>query len=586
MNEASFQKKAREVENLLQDAYERRINDLESSIAIAKNALAISKNLASEELIAKSLSKLAFFQMILGNYPVAIEVANEAIEKFKRHGGELGVAEAKYTIAGALYKTDNFNLGLKHLLDCLLIYKRYDDLHNQARVYKAIGTIHEYFGDQPAAIKAYESAVDCAESVGDLNLQSNAFNPLSGILLNQGKVDEAMQMIEKSIAMKDSTQDVRGMAFALYGRAKVYTTLGQFELAETDFMESIRIHQEMGEKLGVAMAFHKLGAMFLAKEDFDNACLYLEKALEFANEHNIALIKFKGNYLMYELNKAMGEDAKALTYLERYVKEKELVINSHTTKLIEGYDALAEMESAAAEIKVEKERSSVVERKNLELDSFFYRVSHDLKGPITSLFGLDMVAREELEDEKSLQYLDMYKQQVLRINHILDSLIKFTRTNHFAEVAEDIDFRKLTQDCVAAFSYLPNFELIHFSIDVDPEISFKAEWTLVNTIIQNLIENAIKYMRKEAEKPKVEISISKANEWVSIIVEDNGKGMDENTRQNIFDMFYQGQNIMQGTGLGLFILKKSVEKLHGRVKLTSVLNEGTTFTIEIPTRNF
>ena len=573
-----------EILGLLQEAYESRTHDLNQSAKLASKALELSRGLKDDELIGQSLSRLSLFEMIRGSYSESIDLAKSAISHFQKVENEVGIADAKYTIAGALYKTDEFKEGLSYLIDCLLIYQRYGDFHNEARTRKSIGTIYEYYGDQQAAIASYNAAIVAAKKVDDLNLQSNAMNPLSGILLNQGKVDEALALIEEAISFKKQGNDIRGLAFSLYGRGKVFTKQKLYDRAETDFLESIRIHREMGEKLGIGMTYHKLGALYFEKKDYQKAEQTLFEALSFANDNNIALIKFKCNYLLHQLHKEKGDAKKSLHYLEQYVKEKELVVNTTTSRLIESYDAISKMEAVESEMKAEKERSAIIEQKNLELDAFFYRVSHDLKGPISSLIGLDTVARMELKDSESLQFLDMYKEQVLRVDYIIDSLIKFTRNNHFADIAEDIDFSKVINECIASFNYLSNFDLIQFYVDVEPNIQFKAEWALVNTIIQNLIENSIKYVRKEQKQPSIWVGIKKADENIVLTVADNGMGMDEMTRDNIFNMFYQANTDKSGTGLGLFILKKSVERLGGKVQLESKIREGTTFEISIPPR--
>src|SRR5690606_21301011 len=114
-----------------------------------------------------------------------MKFSEEAIEYFDEMNDERGVADAKYNIAGIYYKTDNMHMGLSHLLECLFIYRKYENHYQIARTLKSVGTIYEYFGDEKKAIEAYEDAILAGEKVGDLNLISNAFNPLSGIYLNQ-----------------------------------------------------------------------------------------------------------------------------------------------------------------------------------------------------------------------------------------------------------------------------------------------------------------------------------------------------------------------------------------------------------------
>lgn len=570
------------IQKILRKAYACRTHDLAKSKQMAENALQQSRAIDDLQLIGKCLADLSLYAMILGDYETCIQYGEEAIGHFKLAGDEKGIADAKYNIAGALYKTDEFNRGLNYLTACIPVFRKYGDHHNIARTWKSIGTIYEFFGDEKSAIEAYQAAIEAGLTCKNLNVQSNAYNPLSGIYLNQGRIEEAMELIEKSIAMKRSTGDVRGLAFALYGRAKVLTKLEKYQEAEADYFESIRIHEETGEKLGAAMTFHKLGAMYLQKGDFLQATSYLEKGLSFAVKNRIALIKFKCCYLLYQLHKQQNRSEEALYYLEKYVHEKELVINTRSLKIIEGYEAIAKMEVAESEIQVQKEKAAIIEKKNLELDAFFYRVSHDLKGPINSLLGLDMIVTEEVTDENTLEYLGMYRVQIQRINQILDGLIKVTRMGHGSQQAEPVDFERLIEECLKSYHFMTNFSRIDFDVTIANIPDYRAEWALVNTIIQNLMENAIKYARIPKNEPKIDVSVKEHKGFVVITVADNGLGIEKSQQEAIFEMFYQSDRKNAGVGLGLYIIKRAVDQLEGSIQLESVQGEGSKFVIRLP----
>jgi hypothetical protein len=520
--------------------------------------------------------------MILGEYDDSISLAKRAINYFEELDDQVGIADAKYNIAGAYYKTDDFHLGLSHLLDCLLIYKTHEDHHNQSRVLKSIGTIYEYFGDEKKAVESYEEAIRAGEIANDLNLQSNAFNPLSGIYLNRGLVKKAMTLIERSISMKKETNDVRGLAFALYGRGKVYTKTGEFKKAEDDFVESIIIHQEKKEKLGKAMGFHKLGVLYKEMGLLEKSRSTVLRALEFANKHNIMLIKFKANDILHQIEKELGNTEKALFYLSEYIKEKEAVINTHTYKVIESYDMITKMEQLERESRLQKEKLELVEQKNIELDSFFYRISHDLKGPIASMISLQSLASRTIKDKDALFYFEEFKNQSHHINSILEELMKLTKIVYSSDAKQRIDFEKLVDDCIASFKYLENFDYVHFDTIIQKNISFKAEWALVNTVIQNLIENGIKYAKLNQERPFVKISIGEKDSNLNILVEDNGIGLSEESQEKIFTMFFRAAPKIKGTGLGLHILKRAVEKLNGKINVESQLGFGSKFLVSIP----
>ena len=580
--ELSVSTKKSEINKLLDEAYKIRVNDLQSSIELSEQALDLSKAIDHTPSFARSLSLLSLFHMIQGDFDLAVNMANEAIELYEQLGDDKGVADAKYTIAGAHYKRDDFYKGLSYLLDCRFIYSQQKDYHHLSRVQKSLGTIYEYLGDIQSAVSAYEGAIEAAQKNDDIDLASNAYNPLSGIFLNQGHIKKASQLIEESIELKKKSGDIRGLAFALYGRGKVYTATRQFDLAEEDFLESIRIHEEMGEKLGWAMSQHKLGALYLAKDELKRAHEALVKALEYSNKNRIILIKFKSNLLLHEVAKKEGNFELALKYLTQYLQEKESVINGRTAKVIEGYSSLNKMEKLEQELKVQKAKSALEAQKNIELDSFFYRVSHDLKGPISSMSSLGYLAKHDVSDEKALSYIDEYDKNVSRLNNILSELLNLARISYNSDNKEPINFGKLINECITSYKFLDNYDKINFQIKIE-EVAFKSKWSLVNSILQNLIENAIKYLRVEENEPTISIDVTSSDKSELLItIKDNGIGMSEEDVKKVFKMFFRANRKVEGTGLGLHIVKRAVDQLNGRIDVESKLNKGTTFNVWLP----
>lgn len=329
--------------SLLAESYAKRVNNLTLSIELGEHALYLSRKLGRLDLIGKSLNQLSLFYMILGQYKKTSSLAEEAIECFQKLNDKKGIADAKYNLAGIYYRTDNYHLGLVYLIDCLNIYKRYKDFHNQARVQKSLGTIYEYFGDEKNAVSAYESSIEAAKKCGDINLESNAYNPLSGIYIKQNNIGKAQEIIERSVAIKSKTSDLRGLAFAIYGRAKVYQAKGQQALAVKDFTEALALHLKMGEKLGTAMTYAKLGRLYAQMGQISKAKKMLLDGLKLSNTFNIVFTKFKCCYLLYELYKQENDPIKSLKYLETYLKLKEAVINTQTLKVIENYEMITKM---------------------------------------------------------------------------------------------------------------------------------------------------------------------------------------------------------------------------------------------------
>jgi signal transduction histidine kinase/CheY-like chemotaxis protein len=584
-----------QVEALLKDAYKGRINNLPRSIELAERALAISREMNAKALIGQSLNQLSLYFMIMGDYGQSTLMSEEAIRYFEELDDERGIADAKYSIAGVYYKTDNFHLGLVYLIDALKIYQKHNDYHNQSRVEKSIGTIYEYFGDQNNAIISYKNAIAAAKQTGDLNLESNAYNNLSGVLIKQNKIEEALAMIEKSITMKKQTGDTRGYAFAIYGRGKVYTHTRQFPEAEQDFLEAIKTHREMGERLGLGMAYNKLGALYMEMARLDKAKEIANEGFEFSSSYNIAIIKYKCLYLLYNIHKVEGAQALALEYLERYLKEREAVINTQTLKVIENYEIIVRMKTLEKEAELQKEKAEIIEKKNRAEEAarirqeFLSTMSHEIRTPLNAVTTIVALLHEQADEENKslLSSLRFASNNLLRvINDILD----FTRLDSFKAQLEThpTKFKSLCENIWRTYDSMAKAKGIRLALKFDIALNktYLLDETKITQILGNLITNAIKF----TESGKVEIEIEllaeeKSFDRLLFKVTDTGEGIPGNDLPEIFKSFSQIKNVMTrkqgGTGLGLAIVQKLVE-LHGsKIEVESTVGKGSVFYFEL-----
>ncbi len=234
------------------------------------------------------------------------------------------------------------------------------------------------------------------------------------------------------------------------------------------------------------------------------------------------------------------------------------------------------------DISEQKETEENLRYKNKELDTFVYKASHDLRGPVASLMGLYNIVKNEIEDEKSLEYFELYDSQINRLNDIILTLIQLTKIKETEINRVPIDFSEIVDSCINSFTNLKNFQFINFDINIEVNNEYNSDKGLITTILQNLIENAIKYSRY-GERGDVSIELTKnSNNDLLIKVEDHGIGIQQKAQKDVFNMFYRANDSGIGSGLGLYILKNAVDKLKGRVTLLSEVNVGTTFVVKLP----
>ncbi|MBD1367502.1 tetratricopeptide repeat protein [Mucilaginibacter sp. ZT4R22] len=582
------------INQLLDDAYSNRVHNLKYSVKLATEALMLSRKWAEKPLIGKSLNQLSLFYMIQGAHKRSVNMAKEAIRYFEELQDDRGIADAKYSIAGVYYKTDNYHLGLICLFDCLKIYRKYQDHHNQARTLKSLGTIYEYFGDPKNAVRSYESAIEAARRVKDLNLVSNAYNPLSGIYLNQGKVEKALRIIQESIAIKSKTGDIRGLAFALYGRGKVYAFTGRLQEAENDYKNAIEIHVNAGEKLGLGMAYQKMGELYIAMGRLDKAKAILQKCLDFCNRYTIAIIRFKCNYLLYQVSKMENDTVKSLEYLELYLHQKEAVINTQTLKVIENYELITKMESLEKEAKLQKEREANEEKQKRAEQSarmkqeFLSTMSHEIRTPLNAVTTISgMITAKSAYDEELMEALKSASNNLLLvINDILD----FTKLDSGKVELQNRAclLQDLLESVIKTYSSLAHKKGVELLLSKDPALAdcYELDETKLSQILGNLISNAVKY----TDNGKVVLSLRKiaVNEQMDNIrfsVVDTGTGIPEEYFEEIFESFSQPKAITTrkhgGSGLGLAIVKKLTGLYGSNVTVRSKIGAGSEFTFDI-----
>jgi tetratricopeptide (TPR) repeat protein len=443
-----------QIDALLDQAYALRGNDIHTSIALANEALQRCNDLQYHGGKAKAENQLGLFHLVRGEFEQARTFSESALAYFTEQQNLKGIADAHYNLGSIYYRSNDYHKGLQTMLDCLKSYRTIKDFYNQARVLIPIGTIYEYFGDYNHASAAYLQCIEISKEINDLNLESNAYNPLSGIYLKRNEIDKAFDVIQKSIVIKTETRDNRGLAFAHYSRGKIYLREEEFEKALDDFNIALTITTNSSDRLGQGMVLNKIGATHFKTNNFTEARRYFLQAEDVGQKFNITFVLARAHQHLYELEKAEHRPAEALAYLEQSIKMKEGVVNKQNFNIIKSYDALLKIEVLEHETRLQKEKTVIIEQKNAELDSFFYRVSHDLKGPISSMLGLHNLVPTDIQDRSSRKFFDLYHDQVVRMNNIVMGLINLTEIKNTKELKAKIDFGKLVDECVRSCHYL------------------------------------------------------------------------------------------------------------------------------------
>ncbi|MBC7921954.1 MAG: GHKL domain-containing protein [Ferruginibacter sp.] len=217
-----------------------------------------------------------------------------------------------------------------------------------------------------------------------------------------------------------------------------------------------------------------------------------------------------------------------------------------------------------------------------ELDSFIYRTAHDIRGPLARLLGLCGVASLDVEDPSALVYLEKLHFEARNLDYILGRLSAVYEISDADVRREAIDFGKLKADLRASIGFVENLGNVRLRIDLAENIACQSDYALLLFIVRNLLENAVKFRKETAEGSYVYLQIGTQGEALVIRVVDNGIGIDPDDAPLIFNLFSRAAVKHKTAGMGLYMVKRGVEKLDGTIALADTTAGLTEFRVSIP----
>jgi signal transduction histidine kinase len=229
------------------------------------------------------------------------------------------------------------------------------------------------------------------------------------------------------------------------------------------------------------------------------------------------------------------------------------------------------------------ERTAKLQAALSELEAYSYSISHDLRAPLRAMQTYAGILMEECGNRiggEGQEYLRRIMASSERMDRLIRDVLVFNRAASAEAVLESVELAPLITAIIETYPALtamsPEIEV------VAPLGSVQANPAALTQCLANLLGNAIKFVAPDVS-PKVRIWAERKDEWVRLFIRDNGVGIPRELQAKIFDVFYQGKPAPDntGTGIGLAIVRKTAERMGGRVGLESEVGKGSTFWIEL-----
>lgn len=214
-------------------------------------------------------------------------------------------------------------------------------------------------------------------------------------------------------------------------------------------------------------------------------------------------------------------------------------------------------------------------RSNEDLDQFAYAASHDLKAPLRAIDHLARWIEADCADtlpESAREHLSLLRSRVDRMTGLLDAILEYSRVGRGAHSVDEIDLGSLVDDIVALQAPPPPMRVEHTDLPV-----VRTQVVPITQVLANLLSNAIKHH----DRPDGAVFIEGVVEdgWLRMCVRDDGPGIDPRYHDQIFELFrsLRSRDEVEGSGVGLALVKKQVERHHGTIELDSAEGRGTAF---------
>jgi signal transduction histidine kinase len=551
-------------------------------------ALKISEQLGLRNETAKILSNLSWINKEQLNFPLALDYIDRSEEIRASIGDRHGMSNSQGIRGLIFYQQKKYDEALKEFDKSIAIRRAIGHeqgvaacLFNQSLVYQDLGQLEKTYALQVEAL-----AID--ERVDDKYNLSIDYNTLSELLIRMDRLDEAEQYMWRGNDLAKKTKSKLLERNSLAVLSFFFDRKGDFKKA----FEYQKQYQEVNDSIYSTDNSVKLAEMQalyqIEQKEQQIKLLNQEKQIQ-KDEISLQQSKISQQYLFIIFVSIALVLVTALAFATfRYSRQirkahSEIVdqkeeIRAQSDKLLKANHTIAQI-NKDLERKID-ERTSALTQAYKELDIFFYRSSHDFRRPLTTFMGLAEVAKITVKDQNALELFEKVKETAQNLDKMLIKLQSISDVGAQQLVYKEVFLKDLFDGIWDSFRKDLDHRGIRHNSEVQLHKAFVSYPAMIKIILENLVENAIDFSSREA--PFIFLRASEIGDRLNLEVRDNGQGIDPQYHDRVFEMYFRGNERSKGNGLGLYIVKKAVEKLHGTIQFESIPGTGSVFRILLP----
>lgn len=595
------------IDSLNNVCFELRGSDPAKAIFIGKRALKLAKKinyakgyLMSHSFIGVCYRNISDFTTAMNYYSKSFFLADSLNDKEQK-------AYAYNNIGNLYLKQNKDSLALRNILGGL---KLAEELNNQriiAYSHINLGRIYSNLGQWNESVKYLTYAVHRRKKMKDYWGVSNTLIEVAEVFRKSKKYNLSIKTLNDAFRIADTLENAQRLISEIYtGKGKTFSDLGKYSEANINFIKALTIAKGIDDKIKIMQNYYNLS---LISEKLNNQKLALDYHKKYVNyKDSVYTIDTQNQISRLQIQYQTKEMDKENELLRQSNKIQELELSKNRTVVNLFVVIFVLLISLAgiiySKLKANQKTARILKNKNKEIlkqklelselnatkDKFFSIIGHDLKNPFGSLIGNTEYLIEELEGlslEENKKILDAIRSSSKSGYNLLENLLLWAKTQQgkikFNE--EEFNLNELIESKIQLHQNTAILKKITLNSNLKDSIQVVADKKMMDTVINNLINNALKFTNEYGE---VLVEAKKTEDKIIISVTDNGMGILPEEKENIFKLDKKesstGTQGETGTGLGLIICKEFIDAHKGSINIQSEYDEGTKVTVEIPVK--
>jgi signal transduction histidine kinase/tetratricopeptide (TPR) repeat protein len=597
----------------------RRLDRVVDAVTRFEEILPIARRNQFNEEQKSILNGLAIAYTFRANYDKALEYHFESLV-LREKGGKLDEISAALNNIGLVYfKLRNYDTALKYYLKALDATNASSDKYFLDRLLVNIGLCYDHLNNFDEARKYIMAGLNiCKDDCNDLILEEGKFG-LGISYFEQHDLENAKKNFLESLEVAVKLNDHRFQAENLVYLSQINIITKDFDEAKKNLANAESKAKPGGYSQLLVDIYRQYSTVYNTIGDFEKASFYQQLYIQlkdslfseelvknianiqtkYEERENIATIKSKQVIIdqQRDLNVAIAVISFLAGLLILVLQRGNRNIKRVNAKLSEAKEIIQRQNEALGnknkELDIEVERKTEdlaranqsLQQVNAELDNFIYKTSHDIRGPLASLKGMCNVALLDVKDPLALSYLSKLDITAERLNSILTRLVIINQINNSKLSIEKIEFENIVNDVMLLEKKKGLPIDLNITKSISPDAQIHSDKELVRIVLENLIDNAIKFYNDSARiESFVNIVIGSMDDgFVKVRIIDNGIGISESSPGKLFQMFSRASERSETGGIGLYITKIATEKLGGKVGLLTTPEGYTEFYAIFPT---